>query len=55
VCVCVYVCVWVCACVCFPSVEFAGVKLFISCVFFGVVKLLGLEFSFLGLDLWLDV
>ena len=34
-----------CVCVCFPSFGFAGVRLFISCLFMYVFKLLGLECS----------
>ena len=33
-------------CVHFPSFGFADVRLFIFCVFIGVVNFLGLEFSF---------
>ena len=32
--------------VCFPSIDFAGLKLFIPCVFMSIVNLLRLEFSF---------
>jgi hypothetical protein len=41
------VCVCVCVCVCspFPSFRFADVELLISCIFIGVVNILGLEFS----------
>jgi hypothetical protein len=43
----VVVCVCVCVCVCMlPFLCFAGVGLLISCVFMGVVNILGLEFSF---------
>jgi hypothetical protein len=45
-CMCVCVCVCVYVCVCFPSSGFAGVGLFITCVFFGVISLLELGFFF---------
>jgi hypothetical protein len=32
-------------CMCFPSFGFDGMRLFISCVFVGVVNFLSLEFS----------
>ena len=32
--------------VCFPSLEFAGVKLSVACVFVGTVSFLELEFFF---------
>ena len=38
--------VGLCVCVYFPSFGFAGVRLFISCVFEDVVNLLDLEFFF---------
>lgn len=38
--------VHVCVCVLFPSQGFAGVRLFIDCIFMGPVNILGLAFSF---------
>lgn len=36
----------VCVCVFFPFFSFVGVRLFISCIYMGVVSFPGLEFSF---------
>jgi hypothetical protein len=38
------VCAYVCACL--PSFDFAGVELFISCIFLSVFSLVGLKVSF---------
>ena len=45
-CVYVHLCMYMHACMWFPTLDFAGVRLFIACVFLSVVNLLGLEFSF---------
>ena len=45
--------------VCFSSLEFAGVGLFISCIFVGVTNFPGLDFFLLELsvrlDLWIGI